>query len=265
MGFFGTLFGGEAEKEAADRNRALYDQYYKGGKGYLDTGYGNAKGYLNNALGAYQPLADLAKKYTAGTDMYLNSLGLNGQSGNDAAKAAFQTGPGYQYTLDQGMEALNRRRAAGGMLNSGNADVDAMKFGTGLADQTYGAWQDRLSGINQNALSATGAVAGGQAGIYGSLADLENQNASNQVGLLGNMTSGMAGANNTEAAGKAAGAKNLLGAGLSLGSLALGGFGGGGLGSALGGGMGSTLGSLGITYGLPGTKGSNLYGPVAPS
>lgn len=252
MGFLGTLFGGEAEKEAADRNRNSLTSYWQGGSAALDSGYANSKGYLNEALGAYAPLSDLAKKYTGGTDMYLNSLGLNGQGGNDAATAAFHAGPGYQFTMDQGLDALNRRRAAGGMLNSGNADIDAIKFGTGLADQTYGAWQDRLSGVNNNAISTTGAVAGGQAGTYGALSDLESLNSSNRVGLLGNTTSGMISANNTEAAGKAAGAKNALGAGLSLANLALGGA-GSGFGSALGGAAASGLSSMGMSFGLPGT------------
>lgn len=258
MGFFGTLFGGEAEKEAADRNRNELANYQREGSKALQGGYVGAKGYLNDAFGAYAPLSDLAKKYTGGTDMYLNSLGLNGQSGNDAATAAFQAGPGYQFTLDQGLDALNRRRAAGGMLNSGNADIDALKFGTGLANQTYGAWQDRLSGVNQNALSATGAVAGGQAGIYGSLADLERGYASDQVGLLGNTTSGLISANNGEAAGKAAGAKNALGAGLSLANLALGGS-GSGFGSALGSAAGSGLSKAGISFGLPGATFGGVF------
>lgn len=236
MGWFGTMFGGEAEKEAADKNRALYGDYQTKGSGYLTTGYNNSKDYLGKALDAYQPLSDLAKKYTGGTDMYLNALGLNGQSGADAAKSAFQAGPGYDWQLGQGLDAINRRRAAGGMLDSGNSDLDALKYGQGLADQSWNSWLGNLQGVNQNAISTTTGAAAGKAGAYGSLSDLESAYAGNQVGLLGNTTSGMASANNTEAAGKAAGAKNLLGAGLSLASLAAGGFGGagGGLGSALG-------------------------------
>jgi hypothetical protein len=249
MGLLDTLFGGGAEKEAADKNRALYNQYQSSGSGYLNTGYSNAKGDLNSALGAYKPLSDLAGKYTAGTDMYLNALGLNGATGNDAAKAAFQTGPGYDFTLNQGLDALNRRRAAGGMLNSGNADIEALKFGTGLADQTYGDWLTRLSGVNQNALSATTGAAAGQAGAYGSLADLEQNNAQNQVGLLGNSTSGLASANNLEAQGKAAGAKNLLGAGISLATLGLGGGGLGSIGSWLGNALGGLSGYGGFKLG----------------
>lgn len=233
-GFFDTLFGGGAEREAADKNRALYNQYQGQGTGYLNTGYDTGVTNLNKALDAYTPLSDLAGKYRTGSDLYLDALGVNGAAGNSRATGAFQAGPGYQFTLDQGLDALNRRRAAAGMVNSGNADIDALKFGTGLANQEFGSWLDRLNGVNSNALTATSGAASGQAGAYGGLADLARSNATDQIGLLGNTTSGLASANNTQAAGEAAGAKNLLGAGLSLATLAAGGGGLSGLGSSLG-------------------------------
>jgi hypothetical protein len=62
-----------------------------------------------------------------------------------------------------------------GMLASGNADQDAIKFGTGLADQTYNNWLQNLSGVSDNALSATSAAATGQANAYGTLANLYRQ------------------------------------------------------------------------------------------
>ena len=112
MGLLDTLFGGGAETEAADKNRALYNQYGTTGQGYLDTGLTQSTGALNSALGAYAPLSALASKYGQGTDMYMNSLGLNGAAGNTAATNAFQAGPGYQFQMDQGLDAINRQRAA---------------------------------------------------------------------------------------------------------------------------------------------------------
>lgn len=232
-GFFDTLFGGGAEKEAADKNRALYGQYQTQGQGALQTGYDTGTANLNKAVGAYQPLSDLATKYSGGTDMYLNALGLNGAQGSAAAGAAFQNNPGYTGAVDAGLDVINRRRGATGMSNSGNADIDAQTFGQNLQNQQYNSWLTNLSGINQNALTATGQAATGQAAGYGSLANLATQFGQDQVGLLGNSTSGQVSANNLQAQGEASGAKNLLGAGLSLGSLALGG-GLGGLGSSLG-------------------------------
>lgn len=232
--FLSTLFGGGAEREAAERNRALYQNYQNQGTEFLNTGLNNSVGNLNKAIGAYDPLSALATKFGAGTDLYLDALGVNGADGNARATASFQQGPGYQFTLNQGLEALNRRRATGGMLDSGNADIDAMTFGTGLADKTYSGWLDRLNGVNQNTIATTGAAAQGRASGFTSLADLYNQDAQNRIGLTGNTTSGMASANNTEAAGRAAGARNLLSAGLGIASLATGGMGGmGGLGSSL--------------------------------
>ncbi len=296
-GFFDTLFGGGAEREAADKNRALYSQYGQLGTGYLDTGLTQSLGALNSAYGNanttlgqnrdiygnlltagnaaidkgqtnFDPLAALGQKYGQGSSLYLDSLGANGAAGNAKAQSAFQAGPGYQFTLDQGLDALNRRRAAGGMLNSGNADIDALKFGTGLANQTYGDWQSKLAGLISPELSATsgaaqgragldtarlnllGNVASGQAGtnaaIAGnyvnqgnSLGNLYSTDATNRVGLQGNVTSGDAQANQLQAQGEAGGAKNLLG-GLLGGASILAGGGMGGLG-ALGSGMGGAF------------------------
>ena len=72
--------------------------------------------------------------------------------------------------------------------------------------------------------------------MYGGLANLAQQNASNKVNLLGNVTSGMMSANNQQAAGESAGAKNLLGLGTSL--LGLGTGGGGTIGGSLLSGLG---------------------------
>lgn len=311
MGFFDDLFGGGAEKRAAEKNRAAYAQYGQDANSYLDrgldkslsslnTGYGNAgqqfdatrgiysnlestgggildrgmagaQGALNDARTAYGPLSDLASKYGSATSLYLDSLGANGATGNQNAVDAFQAGPGYEFTLNQGLDALNRRRAAGGMLNSGNSDLDAIKFGTGLADKTYGDWQTRLAGFVNPELSATqgaasgiagvdqslaglygtdaasrlglaGTVAGGQAGVNtaqaandvalgNSLAGLYTGDAGNRVGVAGNVTGGTVAANNLQAQGEAAGARNLLGLGTSL--LGLGTGGGGTVGGKL--------------------------------
>lgn len=254
-GFFDTLFGGGAEKEAADKDRALYQAYQQQGTGYLKDTYGQGRTDLGQAVGAFSPLATLGQQYNQAGTLNLDALGVNGPEGNARATGAFQAGPGYQFAFDQGMDALNRRRAAGGMLNSGNADVDAIKFGQGTANQEFQNWLANLKGYGQMGLQATQGAAAGQAAGYGGLADLANQYGQNQTNLLGNTTSGQANANNLQAAGEAAGAKNLLGFGTDMAKLALGippGMGGGGGGgTALSGGgntgynfFNSPLGSL---------------------
>lgn len=228
---FLDLFTGGAEKRAAEANRGLFNTFKDQGTANINAGYDTARSDLEGARSAFTPLSSLAQKYGAGTDLYLDALGANGAGGNARATGAFQAGPGYQFALDQGLQALNRRRAAGGMLDSGNADLDAIKFGTGLADQTYGDWLTRLGGLVNPELSATSGAASGQAGIQGGLASLATGRASDLTNILGTTTSGLAGANNLQAQGEAAGARNLLGLGTSL--LGLGTGGGGTVGGSL--------------------------------
>lgn len=237
-GFFDTLFGGGAEKEAADKNRALTAGYGTEAQGYLTKGYDTGVGNLNKAVGAYDPLAALGSKYGGASDTYLGALGVGTPEQIAASKAAFTNAPGYDQGITAGLDVLNRRRATQGMAASGNADIDAQTFGQNLQNQQYNTWLQNLQSAGQTGVAATGAAAQGQAGGYGSLASLAQTYAGNQAGVAGNVLGGNVNANNLQAAGEAAGAKNLLGAGLSLGSLALGGFGGGG-------GLGSLLGGLG--------------------
>jgi hypothetical protein len=266
-GLLDIMFGGGAEKEAADKDRAAAAQYQQNALGALGSGYNTGTGAINSAISGYTPLANLGQTYAGGANTLMDALGVNGAEGNARATAAFQQAPGYQYTLNQALDAVNRKQGAGGMGNSGNADLANITAASGLASQGYQSWLSNLMSTGQLGASTMGTAAAGTAGQYDSLANLAQTYANNQTGVYGNDLSTTVGANNLQAAGEAAGAKNLLGAGLSLASLGMGGIGGmGGLGSMLGGagGMGSALGGLGITYGTPGMSGSNLYGPVAP-
>lgn len=240
--FLSTLFGGASEKEAAAKNRALYGQYRADGTGYLDSGFSGAKDALGNAAAAYDPLKDLAVKYGGATNLYQDALGINGADGNARAKASFIPTLAYDFNRDQQLEAVQRRRAIAGNWNSGNTDRDLMDTASGLASREQGSWLDRLAGFINPELAATSGAASGVAGTQGALAQLYSNDAQNRVNLAGNFTSGNAAANNTQAAGEVGGAKNLLGAGLSLASLAAGGgFGMPNLGGAFGFGQGGQI------------------------
>lgn len=234
MGFLDTLFGGGAEKDAADKNRALLSDYLTKGTSALDTGMAGSTAALGSAK---DTLAALQNKYGAGTNLYLNALGVNGADAAQTANQSFTTNPGYQQGIDAGLDAINRRRAAGGMLDSGNADIDAQTLGQNTQNQQYNTWLSNLGGL----VAPETQAATGVAGVDTNLANLSQQDATNRIGLQGNYTSGNIGANNYQAAGEAAGAKNLLGGALSLAGLGLKASGVGGFGSALGGGNASTM------------------------
>jgi hypothetical protein len=300
--FFDTLFGGGAEREAANRNRAQINEYGINSRGYLDTGLERASGALQqgrnsadallqrnhglysdlrntgtgildrgradslaalNAAGSsYDPLANLGAKYGDATSLYLDSLGVKGADASRRAVNAFQAGPAYEFMLEQGLQALNRRRNAAGMLNSGNADIDALTYGTGLANQTYGDWQNRLQGFIDPELAATQGAATGRAGVSQAIADRIGQDtlarlgleqavttgqagvntaragndaalgnslaplytghARDRAGVASNVASGNMAANNMQAQGEAQGARNLLNGAMSLATLAAG-------------------------------------------
>jgi hypothetical protein len=218
--------------------------------GYLDTGKEEGLGFLeyagnigrdytDRAVNAFEPLSALGQKYGGATDMYLNAMGVNGAAGNAAARNAFQTGPGYDFAFGQGMEALNRKRSAGNMYNSGNADQDVINYGQGMANQEWGNWLKNFQNFINPELAATSGAAQGVAGAnlaggqmvsnaVTNQANLTQNDATNRVNLGNTTTGNLANTNNAEAQAKMQASGNALGLGmnlLTLGTSAMGGKG----------------------------------------
>jgi len=187
------------ERDAADTVKQGYKKGFKGAKkavnkgfrglqrNYADaldrisTGEDEAAGFLTEGrdqgnaaliagrdagLAAYAPYAAAGQ---AGSAMYTNALGLNGAGGNETAVNAFQTGPGYDFAMDQGMQGLQRLNASRGRLDSGNTMIDAMTYGQGLANQEYGNWLNRLQGQQDMGVNVAGNMANLHAGTGAAL------------------------------------------------------------------------------------------------
>jgi hypothetical protein len=254
--FFSTLFGGGAQEDAAAKNAAALQQYGGTATGALQTGYNTGTTNLTKAVGAYDPLAALGAKYGGASDLYLGALGAGGPEGTAAARAAFTNAPGYTGAVDAGTQAILRQMAGAGMNLSGNTAEDVGNFTQNLQNQQYNTWLQNLQSAGQTGVNATGAAAAGQAGGYTGLGQLGYQYGTDQSGVAGNIASGTMADNNMVAAGQAAGAKNLLGAGLSLASLAMG--------VPMGGGGSSLLSSAGT--GLKNLNlGQGLFGGGSPT
>lgn len=209
--FLGDLLGlnkGKATKAAADKNTGIINGYDAQGNAIIDAGSQKAGGYLGQAAGLYDPIK-------GSTGLYADALGLNGAEGAGRANEAFTTSPGYGFTLDQGLQALDRRRAASGSFQSGGADIDTMTYATGLAGQEHGNWLDRLGGLSNTALA-------GQTGALNNLANLATGTASQKLGLAGEVASGHMGANNQYAQGEEANKAGIAGFGSNLAKLAFG-------------------------------------------
>lgn len=159
----------------------------------IDRGEGLSLTALGNAYGAalpeYRAAIDRLNPWsTAGKsalEMYSDSIGLNGGSGNDRATAAFRASPGYQYQVDQALDQTMRKQSAIGALGSGNTLAAVSDRARNMADAEFGSWQDRLNGQSTQGFQAAGAQAGMQQGLAGLIA----QQGRDESGILtGNAT-----------------------------------------------------------------------------
>jgi hypothetical protein len=198
MGLFDLFSNDTAEEAARQRNQGLQQGYdalassYGQGRDALTTNYGKAGDLYKNLITSYAP----------GTQAYGDAVGANGADGYTRAKANFQTDPGYGFQMDQGLQALQRTHAAAGNIASGNADADTLKFATGLADQSYGKYVDRLLPYFSGTGSATAGAAGVDTGLGAGLnqsfqgqgtaanANFTGQGASNAAATMNNYNVG---------------------------------------------------------------------------
>lgn len=209
----------------------------------LATGYGNSQNQLGAAGDLYKGMTTQGQQ---GLDKY-NALTLG--SGADIQNA-LQGNAGYQFNMDQGLQALQRSRAAGGMLASGNTDTDTLAFAQGLAGQQLGAERAALqpylgmyTGGIQGQAGVLGQQAQGTTDYYTGRANLIDSNTKNIVGLG---TQAFAAGDQAKNQNQA----NAINIGMGVGKLALGAMTGG-----LGGGFTGLFGGgsgLGMTPGAGG-------------
>ena len=108
-----------------------------------------------------QTRADFAPYRQAGYSALgkLSSMyGLNGATPNDGG---FTASPGYQFRLDQGIQAAERSAAARGSLASGGTMKAIQRYGEGLASSEYDNYVSRLAqlaGVGQSATGSTTAA-----------------------------------------------------------------------------------------------------------
>lgn len=137
-----------------------------------------------------QPWLDAGK---AALQQYQGELGLSKTgAGGTPFKSQFQQTPGYQFQVDQGEKGVVNNMRALGLGGSGAALKALTKYRTGLADQTYQQYLDRLSGVSTGGQVAEGnssnqAIAGAQAVGQG-IQDSAAATASGYVGSANAMT-----------------------------------------------------------------------------
>lgn len=136
------------------------------GKGVADIwkGVGKAQPYLTESEANFQGLQDQEQ---IGRTMYMNSLGLNGQGGYDAAVGAYQHTPGYDFALNEANQNVLRNQAALGGVASGQTMMDLSERARQLQNLDFGKWQDRLMGFDpMRPATARGGVLADNSNLY---------------------------------------------------------------------------------------------------
>jgi len=106
-------------------------------------------------------LATLSPYTTSGAAANAKLSDFLGTSGNGTSTAdILASNPAYQFQLQQGTDALNRKQAASGGYFSGQALQAAQDYGQGLANQTAQDYYARLAQASGQGQQAAGSAVG---------------------------------------------------------------------------------------------------------
>ena len=140
MSFFDSMFGGGGRKAAGQANEAYEAWMQKAIDEYRSS---EAQG-RSDLLGMTEPYR---KAGGEALSAYEGTLGLPGGEDRQSAINQFRATTGYKFAMQQGTQALQRQGAATGLSGSGAESRELTRYGQGVADQEYGGYQNRLSGL----------------------------------------------------------------------------------------------------------------------
>jgi hypothetical protein len=137
---------------------------------YVDAdGNGFTQAVAGNNRGQWIPTGTKHPEYAMQKNQPVQSSqpGQTGQAPvGDDRYGGFYESPGYQFRLDQGVQAMDRSAAARGLLLSGAQNKALTRFGQGIGSEEFGNHVNRLSSIAGLGQVANQSVAG-SAGQYG--------------------------------------------------------------------------------------------------
>lgn len=158
---------------------------------------------------ALAPLDPYATAGQAALNRLLGALGLpGGETPEGGLNALLASTPGYQFRLDQGTEALNRRANAGGNLYSGAQGKALVGYGQDLASDYWSNYLNELGGLTGAGQNAAMQGSGIMGEFAGSRANALLGTASNRVNAGLAALDAYTGANAQMGAARAGGAIN---------------------------------------------------------
>lgn len=147
VGGIGSLFTGKEKGRRFERAGRKSDAFLAGGQDYL----------LNES-----GLSGIRDTGAAAGDIEAGLLGIGGDPAKSSAALDNYLGSaGYNFQLDQGIDAINSNAAARGKLNSGATLKATQSFGQGLAGNFLDRFLDRTGGIAQRGQNAATTLASG--------------------------------------------------------------------------------------------------------
>lgn len=210
----------QANQQNIDLYKQIYGENKQTLSPFVNAGT-QATGAINALLGltptnAPSPVVPSAATGTPGSAMSFNPItdqggfagirdkwaqiiagraGMNGQQQATAQPATqqasyltpqqafqnYQNSTGYQFRLNQGMNALNSGYAGAGSIKSGAAMKSAMDYGQGIASQEFNNYLNALGNQQGVGLSAAGAQAGVSTNYANNIANT-NSNSANMIG-----------------------------------------------------------------------------------
>ena len=202
----GAQAGGNMAGNAANWAAQMNQQEAQRGRIALSPWSSTGESALNKII----KLLGLGEFSSAGSNdgkIYVDPA--NAKNLQTQALADFQTTPGYQFRMDEGVKGLDRSAASRGLLRSGAQQKAITNFGQGIASEEYGNYFGNLMSL---------------AGMGGQAASSANSTSGQLVNGAGNMMtqggiargSGYAAGANALASGIGAGVNNTL-AGLYMG------------------------------------------------
>lgn len=196
----------EAQGETAAENRQMAEEATSESLSDFDRALQEAvttlRGGGDRAEAFQRPFYDAG---TAALSTYTDAMGLNGPAGNDNALSRFTASPGYQFQLGEGINALERSANARGRLYSGATMRDTLSYGQGLANQEWGNYLSRLTGLAGAGQQAGGTLSAMTGATSGSIADALLGTAANRANVRLGGLNAVTGANSDIGAARASG------------------------------------------------------------
>jgi len=162
-----SIFGGSKSKQQSTSQQSSQSQSTS-----------NSLSFNQAYPWAQQTYGGMAQNGANASNALTSLLGIGGNA--DAQKAAFdnyKNSAGYQFQLQQGMDAINGNAAAKGMLSSGATAKALAGYGQNLASTYYNNYLDRLLGVGNQGLQAGGLVTGA-----GNVSQSNSQSTSSSTG-----------------------------------------------------------------------------------